>query len=132
MSKYEQRVITCLRKLFPYFNIQSQYSLSYLTDAPKSIRHSPLDIYIPELHIGIEVDGEHHRKPVSYGGDVEAGVKFETRKRLDHMKDVALANAGIKLLRINTDILDHIDDVKLSELLSTLITNIIKEQDQDG
>jgi len=63
---------------------------------------------------------------------VEAGVKFETRKRLDHMKDVALANAGIKLIRINTDILDHIDDVKLSELLSALIADIIKEQNPNG
>lgn len=128
MSKYEQIVYECLKELFPHFNIKTQYSLSHLKDAPKSVRRSPLDIYIPELKIGIEVDGAHHHHPVSYGGDVEAQVQFDKRRQIDNMKDIALQEAGIRLIRINTDIISSLKHDQLCELLSNLIINIIKSR----
>jgi Zn finger protein HypA/HybF involved in hydrogenase expression len=98
-------------------DFKSQYSYVDL----KGKRKSPLkfDFYIPSLNILIEFDGEHHFKPVKFGGSEDRALKkFEQTKRNDFLKNDYCKKNKIQLLRI------HYKDIKrISEILSE---NILK------
>jgi len=48
-----------------------------------------IDIWVPEIKLGIEYDGEQHFKPIAFGGQDEysANIGFERTKKLDIIKN---------------------------------------------
>lgn len=60
------------------------------------------DFFLPDKNIVIEVDGEQHFRPVSYGGISKeaAELNFVNAKRRDKIKDDYCADNGIKMARI--------------------------------
>ena len=131
-SKYEDMVLKSLKELFPNFVIYTQYPIQNISsDAPKELRRSKIDIFISEFDLAIEVDGEHHYKPVSYGGDLEAQVRFERKKRIDNMKDNFLEERGIHILRINTKDIDK-HKAHLNDYIETLIEILLEVDNYDN
>ena len=59
-----------------------------------------LDIYFPKYKIGIEVQGEHHFKPIDFDGNGKETSKkiFEKIKERDYRKKEICKKNGIKLL----------------------------------
>jgi very-short-patch-repair endonuclease len=119
-SKYELLVFEALTQLFPNFNIIVQYPLKRFKRVPKNISRTRIDIYIPELKTAIEIDGEHHFKPVNYGGELEAQLQYEKRIKLDNAKDAFLAEQGITVIRIPTSELNN-------ENVLDVVTNYINK-----
>ena len=60
------------------------------------------DFYIPHYNTCIELDGEHHYKPVTFKGisNELAIERFEYTKKLDSIKNKYCTNNKIKLIRI--------------------------------
>lgn len=94
---------------------------------PANLRRTTVDIFIPELKIAIEIDGEHHFQEVSYGGDVEAKVNFEKRRRLDIAKENFLYDNGVPLIRLSYSDIRNKNDTELVQFLSSMIHNTIQE-----
>jgi hypothetical protein len=85
----------------------------------------------------IEYDGEHHFRPVVYGGNEARALRdFERRKRNDRIKNDYCRANGIDLIRIRYDQFDEIETI-LDRRLSALgvtgshpteeVANITKE-----
>lgn len=64
----------------------------------KDKRLLPIDFYLPEYNIAIEVDGRQHRNIVEYFGGVE---EFETRKLHDSIKEEFFKRKQIPLIRLH-------------------------------
>jgi hypothetical protein len=88
---------------------------------PNWLKPQRLDIYFPELNIGIEYQGEQHFRPVDFGGkgrEIAAKQFIENVKRDNIKKEKCLDN-GCLLLEMKFD-----DD--LNQFLSNLKKEIIK------
>ena len=86
------------------------------------------DFYIPKHNLLIELDGEHHRLPVVYGGDVEgAMLRLQERKYKDKLKNDYAKSNGIHLLRIEY----NRSKIELDKW-KQLILNKIKEIEEDA
>lgn len=60
------------------------------------------DFYFIDENILVEFDGDHHRKPVVYNGDIDkANEDFEVRKKRDIRKNEYALKNKIPLLRIS-------------------------------
>jgi very-short-patch-repair endonuclease len=60
------------------------------------------DFYFIDENILVEFDGDHHRKPVNYNGDIDKANKdFEVRKKRDIRKNEYALKHNIPLLRIS-------------------------------
>lgn len=96
-SKGEKRINEWLKE--HNFNFFSEYKFQDCF----SDRLLPFDFYIPELKIAIEYDGEHHFKPVRFGGisKERAEKNLITCKERDEIKNKYCENNDIKLIRIS-------------------------------
>lgn len=95
-SKGERKVESFLKK-YKYKYI-SQYSF----DNCKDILPLPFDFYLPEYNILIEVDGEQHYFPVSFGGisTEKATINFYKQLYHDEIKNKYCKKNNIPLIRI--------------------------------
>lgn len=61
-----------------------------------------LDFYIPSLSLAIEYDGEHHFRPVCFGGmsKEKAEEEFKKTQQRDEEKNSLCEKRGIRLVRI--------------------------------
>lgn len=84
--KNEQALFLLVKKIYP--NAIFQYRPNWLS--PQS-----LDIYIPELNVGIEYQGIQHYKEVDFFGGKKA---FEHRVILDQKKREICKNMKVKLI----------------------------------
>ena len=58
----------------------------------KDKRRLEIDIWVPDIKLAIEYDGEHHFKPINYGGNIErAKVELKKRQARDALKDRLIA-----------------------------------------
>ena len=64
---------------------------------PKWLGRQHLDIYLPQLKIGIEYQGFQHFKPVKFFGGLKA---FNYRKKLDERKKTLCKNHQCELIFI--------------------------------
>lgn len=78
------------------------------------------DFYIEEKNLLIEYDGQHHFKPIRFGGiSLERAKKnLEKQKIKDEIKNVFVKNNDIKMLRIPYTKFDDIEKILKKELLS--------------
>lgn len=77
-----------------------QFSINSLRDV------NPLhfDFYLKDINILVEIDGEHHSKPVNFGGVLNSEQiekRYEIYKKHDRMKEDYCKKFNIPLLRIN-------------------------------
>lgn len=79
------------------------------------------DFYIPSCNLLIEMQGEHHDKPVdySYSGDIDgANERYERQKIHDKRKREYAEKNGIQLLEIWYWEVDNIDNILSVKLIS--------------
>lgn len=74
----------------------------------------PFDFYLPEQRICIEFDGEHHFRPVAFGGSENEFALIKTR---DANKDAYCKKNGIRMVRI-----PYWEKKNIDEILSALLT----------
>lgn len=73
----------------------------------------PFDFYLPENHMIIEYDGEHHFHPVSHWGGND---HFKKTQKHDKMKNKYCHDHDIKLIRIPYTNFNHIEEILDKEL----------------
>ena len=70
-------------------------------------RHLSIDFWIPNLKIGIEVNGAQHYKPISHwGGEKE----FEKQIYRDSLKDLFFKQNELILIKVNNKKLTKIEE----------------------
>ena len=92
-------------------NFLLQQNINFLREKTfKNCKNSPLsllrfDFYLSDLNILIEVQGEHHFKPVCYGGCSyeEALINHKKQKVNDNIKKQFCKENGIELIEIVND-----------------------------
>lgn len=95
-SKGERKVETFLKK-FEY-----KYIAQYTYDDCRDILPLPFDFYLPEYNILIEVDGEQHFYPISFGCKSKEKTLANFHKQLSHdkIKNEYCKKHNIPLIRI--------------------------------
>ena len=64
----------------------------------------PFDFFLPDLNILIEYDGEHHFRPVTFGGNkAQAQENFKLRQKTDKIKTCWAKSSPYTLHRIKYD-----------------------------
>lgn len=73
--------------------------------SPEWLRPQRLDIFIPELNLGIEYQGEQHFRPVDFGGKGKRVSKkqFEDNKKRDLRKKELCVKNGLTLIELRYD-----------------------------
>jgi hypothetical protein len=107
VSKLEKWLQNKLKELYP------QLKFSYNA---KEIINSELDIYLPDLKLGFEINGIYHYEPV-HGEQLLKRIQLN-----DNNKFKACQQAGISLCVINTS-----DQVYFKEYTSQRYLSIIKD-----
>jgi hypothetical protein len=79
-----------LKEHFSMYTVLSQY-------CPKWLGRQSLDIYIEELRVGIEYQGDQHTRPVEFFGGAEA---FEKTKQRDQKKLDRCRRNGCRLVYV--------------------------------
>lgn len=111
--KSQTKLYNRLKSDFPDLNILFEIndkSLSWL-DGQR------LDIYIPELNVAIEYDGQQHYTPIDFFGGV---LEFQKIVQLDKLKDKKCLDNGCILFRIKynyteeeyKDVTNKIEDLR--------------------
>jgi hypothetical protein len=77
-----------IAKLLPWCTIKTSYK-KFRWLKTRNGGTQEFDIWVPELKLAIEYDGEQHFKPVCFGGCtlVEAKTNFDMQKRRDRLKN---------------------------------------------
>ena len=92
-SKNQKKIYNILKIYFPNYTIFYNYrGFEWLkTDCGS---RQELDIYIPELKLGIEYDGQQHFGPIQFGGISlkRAQNNFINQQRLDKIKNIKCIN----------------------------------------
>lgn len=91
-------------------------------------RPLPFDFYLPSMNICIEYDGEHHYRPVNYGGidDSRAQQAYRDTITRDEIKNRYCHDLGIGLLRIPY----YLNDIQVGEVITDFLSN--REVTQEG
>lgn len=92
-SRGEFLIYHILREKYPNLVIHSRYfGFDWLRSKNGGKQH--LDLYIPELKLAIEYDGEQHFEPVNFGGisDDKAILNLKKTQRLDREKEEKIKN----------------------------------------
>ena len=111
------------------YEVDTQKSYSDLKDK----RCLPYDFYLPKYNLLIELDGDHHRRAISYKtidmtelerdmADIDAEIRFYDRKRKDKLKDEYAKVNNTPLLRIEYNSKIELD--KWKKLISDKIEEI--------
>jgi hypothetical protein len=82
-----------VKELYPSLEILRHYRADFL-------QRLELDVYIPEMQLGIEYQGQQHYSPVKHWGGDEAFTKLVER---DSLKKKLCKENGIKLLYVKFD-----------------------------
>ena len=93
-------------------NIEYIYQKKF--DDCKFVKQLIFDFYLPKQNILIEYDGIQHFEPLSIFGGEKA---FQKQLIKDDIKNVYCKDMSIKLLRINFDKLNHIEEILIDEIL---------------
>jgi len=99
LFKTQRELTEIIREIYDGIDVLSCFNdFEWLRDGAG--RKQEIDIYIPELKLAVEYDGEQHFKPVRFGGICSdlAKRKFEKQKQMDILK--------------NKKITQHPEDVK--------------------
>jgi hypothetical protein len=102
----ECAIVHLLKKNYPTLNIQ--------VSNRDQLNGYELDIWLPDLNIGIEYNGQHHFKPV-YGEKI-----YEKTKQSDKKKNDIAIEKGIKIIYI-------IPDGSISHTSKNKIINLFKK-----
>lgn len=82
------------------YKVEREYHID-LKNTDYDMNFLRFDLFIPELQVAIEYDGEQHYKPINYGGGVEeAELHFEYTRKNDMIKNQYCLDNNISLLRI--------------------------------
>ena len=94
-SKGERRIVEALDRM----------KLYYVREYKLNDTRLRLDFFIPSLNLGIEYDGEHHFRPVQFGGmsPEKAQKEFLKIQKRDARKNKLCKGRDIKLIRIKYD-----------------------------
>lgn len=84
-------------------NNSIEYKEQYIFENCKNIRYLPFDFYIPTQNICIEVDGEQHFKPTTFGtiDQKESLERFKEQIKRDNIKTNFCKENNIKLIRLS-------------------------------
>ena len=85
------------------------------------------DIWLPELHIAVEYQGEQHQRPVEYFGGEETLL---TQKERDKRKRILSRKNGVKLFYIRNG--QNYTPTLLNELLDKIETEISRYYETGG
>lgn len=96
-SKGHIEVGQLIREMFAFSKIYQEYPVKRINPEWKSNKHK-FDWVILDLKIVVEVMGEQHFKPVTFGGrsKEEAEVKFREQLEIDKRKKQAALQSGFK------------------------------------
>ena len=92
-NKTEIKIKNIMKEIFPLYDIEYKYN-NFNWLKTKNGGKQEIDIYIPNIKLAIEYDGQQHFKPVRFGGiDAHSALnKFENQKRLDKLKNRKMAS----------------------------------------
>lgn len=98
-GKTQKTLIDIIKNIFPKYTIKNNFRSFNWLKTNKGGRQE-LDIFIPELKLAIEYDGEQHFRPVKFGGITKkrAEENLKIVKKLDKLK--------------NKKIKEHSEDIK--------------------
>lgn len=106
----ETQLFYLIKKIFPEVQVVRHYRSPLL-------EHLELDIYLPDLNLGIEYQGEQHFKAIEHWGGEEGLLSLQSR---DKKKEMLCKKNKIRLLKINyydnlsfTNVKQLIDEVML-------------------
>lgn len=94
--KTEELVLKITKKLYSKYNVIYQYKPFYLKSSLGG--QMSYDIFIQELSVAIEYQGEQHFRPIDYFGGEES---FYRQRERDEEKKKISEKYGIKLVYIN-------------------------------
>lgn len=99
-SKYHKSVKKILKEIFPFYSIKEEVSM-YVKGKTKNKEAKKLhvDLFIKDMDMAIEVDGQHHYEEIDYG-DGNGRVNFERRRFLDNLKNSIAYENGWLMIRI--------------------------------
>lgn len=86
--KNETIIADTVKQMFPKYAVYRNYrKFNWLKS--KNGRHQEIDIYVKEIKLAIEYDGEQHFKPVRFGGisKEEAKTNLKYTKKMDRLKN---------------------------------------------
>ena len=104
-SKGAQKIIGTLREIWPSLRIIEEYPLE----------RQYIDIYIPELRVAIEFDGEFHYN------NTWRNNSLLHQMELDDLKDLNCQRAGISLLRVSYKDIKKLTPAVLKEQIFSVI-----------
>jgi hypothetical protein len=81
--KNQARLSEIIEAIFGIKPVQNVASFEWL----RHKRNMQIDIYVKELRLAVEYDGEQHFIPVNYGGSISPIIKLKKRKAMDLIKD---------------------------------------------
>lgn len=103
-SSYCEKVLKQIQEAFPGMELKLEVPMYEEGKTPRIARKYKVDIFIPLLKVAIEVDGEHHFKPIAYDSDqVKAQSKFERRRMLDTRKNYYATLLGWRMIRLTPE-----------------------------
>lgn len=119
-ESYGEKVI---QKLFKKWDIDfcNQYRFDDLRDKLPL----PFDFYLPDFHIAVEYDGEHHFHPVRFGGISKERAEKQYLETVyhDRLKNQYCLSHNILLIRISYINRDNIEQILHNELVDK---NVLK------
>lgn len=118
ISKQHQEIMDKINRVYPHYKIKPEYHLG---------QRLFLDIYIPTLSVGIEVNGIQHYEFVPFFHGHES--KFEEYKFLDRKKALACMEQGIGLFVIRYD--EDFDIETFSNFVLKHLENQIDRSDKN-
>lgn len=125
-SKEETALADALAKLFPDVTMaRSDYSVIHKGGTGGALQ---LDIYLPELKLAIEYNGEHWHDRAAYEADLINGTKL-TRESL---KDELCAAKGLKLLHVWSGDWKREPEVVLQVLTNEILGRMNSGDDLSG
>lgn len=85
-GKTQKKLFDIIKEIFPNYSIFYNFKeFDWLIN--KNGKRQELDIYVKELKLAIEYDGEQHFKPMRYKSKKEMLNKLENTKKLDKLKN---------------------------------------------
>lgn len=129
-SSYHKKIGEFLYSILPQSAIEQEkiIYIEGITNIPEA-KKLRADFFIKPINLVIEVDGEFHYNVI--GRDEEALARFNRRKKLDNIKEMACEENGWEIIRIPyTDIKENFEEVK--ELLTYTIDNLFENRSDNN
>jgi hypothetical protein len=108
--KVQVELFNLVKDLLPNYDVlYDQYPFNWLRDKQRL----ELDIWVPELRLAIEYDGEQHFRPIKFAKtmtDEQIQLAFETTQRHDQLKDTLIAQ--------HPEDIKHFIRIKYDELIT--------------